>query len=152
MERLRRVAVARLTLRARQHIAVLRPVSVPEIGTVLSLTTLAYADEIIPVASAFRGALRAPSERELALAERLVSSLSDRFRNDRYRDEHREKVLAYLHRKAQHAVPEPVAEPAPEPARADLASALEASVAEAERQKAEPEPREGGGEPHKIAA
>ena len=152
MERLRRVAVARLTLRARQHIAVLRAVNAPGAGTVLSLTTLSYADEIIPIAGAFHAPRRAPGERELALTERLVSSLSGRFQDQKYRDEHREKVLAYLYGKARHAAPEPSPEPASEPAHVDLATALEASVAHAERQRSTPGPGATGGEPHKIAA
>jgi DNA end-binding protein Ku len=134
MERLRRVAVARLTMRARQHLAVLRPVAAAKTGLVLSLTTLAYADEILPV-TGFRATAKALPERELGLAERLVSSRSGPFRSDGYRDEHREKVLAYLHRKAEQVAPEPAPEPSPAPATADLASALEASLAEAERHK-----------------
>jgi DNA end-binding protein Ku len=131
MERLHRVAVARVTLRARQHVAVLRPASAATAGVVLSLTTLAYADEVLPIAGSFQP--KTPKERELGLAERLVSSLSGTFRSERYHDEHRQKVLAYLHRKAQELVPEPAPEPPRAPAPADLASALEASVAEAER-------------------
>lgn len=136
MAGLHRVAVARLTMRARQHLAAIRPVAGQQGGCVLALSTLGYADEILPLTS-----LGLPQEtvalgdRELALAERLVESLSGHFRPERYHDEHRGKVLAYLQHKAEGAAPAASPEPAPAEAPPDLFGALEASVAEAERHR-----------------
>jgi DNA end-binding protein Ku len=139
MAELRRVAVARLTLRARQHICAIRPwAHAGEArGRVLALSMLGYADEILPTA-ALTGLGRTeepPGERELSLAERLIDALSGHFRPERYHDEQRDKVLAYLRQKAENAAPEATREPTPAQPPADLFGALEASVIDAQRHK-----------------
>jgi DNA end-binding protein Ku len=138
MAELRRVAVGRLTLRARQHLCAIRPsehAGDPR-GRVLALSTLGYADEILPVAdlAGMSETEEPPGERELSLAERLIDALSSHFQPDRYHDEQRDKVLAYLRQKAENAVPEAAREPPPAPPT-DLFGALQASVSDAERHK-----------------
>jgi DNA end-binding protein Ku len=141
MARCRRAALARLVLRARQHLALIRPVPGDGQAGALYLSTLGYADEIIPPADLPGAESAPPSERELLLAERLVEALSDRFRPERHHDARRSKVLAYLQEKASGgpagaAPPEPP--PAPPPISSpplDLVGALTASVAEAERHR-----------------
>jgi DNA end-binding protein Ku len=136
----RKVAIARLVLRARQHLCVIRPTGpAGRPGPALALSILDYADEILP-AAALEG-LPGPEvllgDREVALAERLVELYASRFEPERYHDEHREKVLAFLERKAAgEALPAPPPEPAPPAPELNLVGALEASLAEAERQKA----------------
>jgi DNA end-binding protein Ku len=131
-----RAAVARLTMRARQHLCLIRPASDPE-GRVLALTTLGYADEILP-AVGVPGPARAEvglGDREIALAERLIGLLSGHFQPERYHDERREKILAYLEHKADGAGP--AASPEGEPAlQGDLFGALQASLAEVEHKTA----------------
>jgi DNA end-binding protein Ku len=136
MERTRRAAIARFTARARRHLAAVHP-SAPAPGAprALALTTLAFPDEIIAPGVAAPADRPAPSERDLALAERLVDSLSGAFRPERYHDEQREQILAYLRSKAAVAAPALPPEPQPPPAPIDLRGALEASVAEAERRR-----------------
>ena len=139
MAELRRVAVARLTLRARQHVCAIRPwAHAGEArGRVLALSMLGYADEILPTA-ALTGLGRTeepPGERELSVAERLIDALSGHFQPERYHDEQRDKVLAYLRQKAESGTLEAAREPAPTPTPADLFGALEASVINAERHK-----------------
>jgi DNA end-binding protein Ku len=135
LARLRRVGVTRLTLRARQHLAIVRPVARDGAGHLLALSTLGYAEDLLPVEIA-GPALPEPGERELGLAERLLSTLSARFHPERYHDEHRTKVLGYLRSKAEGAAPVAApSPPAPGPAPADLVDALEASLAEAERHR-----------------
>jgi DNA end-binding protein Ku len=131
MAALHKVAVARLVMRARQRVSVVRPV-----GRALTLSTLDYADEIIP-ASEIEG-LPGPEvragDRELAVAERLIEARSGHFQPERYHDTYREKVLDFVKQKAQGAAlpaPPPTAEPA-EPR--DLLGALEASL-EAEQHR-----------------
>ena len=110
MAALHKVAVARLTMRARQHLAAIRPVTGdrgPE--RVLALSTLGYADEILPLAgfeapARCRSRLSRRATGRLALAERLIGALSGHFQPERYHDEHRAKVLAYLQHKADGAV------------------------------------------------
>jgi DNA end-binding protein Ku len=95
------------------------------------LARLGYADEVIPAREieGLPGPDALPGDRELRLAERLVEARSERFVPERHHDEHREKILAFVRRKAEGeapTLPAPAAEPpAPE---LDLVEALEASL------------------------
>ena len=89
------------------------------------------ADLEVPTTKATR-----PSERELAMAEQLVQSLASEFEPSKYHDDYRERVLDLINRKAEG---EEIAIPPEVPAAApvvDLMAALEASLAEARKQKA----------------
>jgi DNA end-binding protein Ku len=68
------------------------------------------------------------SDRELKMARQLIETLGSDFEPERYKDEHRERVLALIERKAEGQ--EIVIEaPTEEPARVvDLMAALEASL------------------------
>jgi DNA end-binding protein Ku len=126
MRRTGKVAMASFVLRTREALCCVRPIE-----DALALSTMNRADEVVPVSSLEvpRGA--EPSERELRMAEQLVGSLSAPFEPERYPDEHRERVLALVEKKAAGEVIEP---PAPEeaPARVvSLADALSASLAAA---------------------
>jgi len=93
-----RVGIARFVLRSKQYLAAVRPV-----GNALMLSTMLYADEIVPQ-SRLEGIpekLPAPKEQELKMAEQLVESLSARFEPEQYHDEYREKVLELIKRKAK---------------------------------------------------
>jgi DNA end-binding protein Ku len=136
MAGLGRAAIARLTIRARQHLCLIRATNDAE-GRVLALTTLNYTDEIVP-AVGVPAAARAEvplHDREIALAERLIGMLSGHFQPERYHDERRDKILAYLQHKAEGASPAEALEAAPAPQR-DLLGALEASLAEVEHKTA----------------
>jgi DNA end-binding protein Ku len=136
MAGLHRVGIARFTMRARQHLATIRPVQGEGGASALALSTLGYADEILPLAElGLTSAKAAPDARELSLAERLVDSLSGRFQPERYHDEHRDKVLSYLRERAEGRAPAVAPLPAPASPPGDLVGALSASVAEAERRR-----------------
>jgi DNA end-binding protein Ku len=127
MERTRKVAIGRVVLRTKQSLCCLRP-----LGGVLAMATLNYADEV-NARDDLVGEAGAPSDRELEMAERLVDSLSAPFEPEKYKDEHREKVLALIERKASGEEVVAPEEPA-EPARVvNLADALAASLAAARR-------------------
>ncbi len=138
MERTHRAALARFTMRARRHLAAIRPAAHEEGGPpVLALSTLVYAEEILPAGDVV-GLVEVPGagERDLALAERLVDALSSSFRPAQYHDEQREQILAYLTAKAARVAPVPPPEPAAEQEPPiDLRGALEASLAEAEQHR-----------------
>jgi DNA end-binding protein Ku len=132
-----KVGIARVVLRTKQALCCVRPM-----GEALALSTMNYADEIVPQEEVTGGEPRAPAARELEMAERLVGSLTTAFDPSKYRDEHREKVLALVERKA--AGEEVVAPPTEKPAKVvNLADALAASLA-ASRRHGTPgrEPRE----------
>jgi DNA end-binding protein Ku len=127
MRRTGRVGVARVVLRTKETLCCVRP-----IGAALALSTMNYADEIVPVEDLELPKEPAPPARELEMAERLVDSLTTAFAPERYHDTHREKVLALVEKKA--AGEEVVAPPEEAPAKVvNLADALAASLAAARR-------------------
>jgi len=72
-----------------------------------------------------------PSAREVRLARQLVSSLSNEWEPEKYKDDYREKILEMIEAKAEGneiAVPEAPERPA---LVVDLMAALEASLARA---------------------
>ncbi len=124
-----KVGIARVVLRTKQTLCCVRPM-----GGALALSTMNYADEIVPQDELDLGEPAAPSGRELEMAERLVASLTSAFEPQRYHDVHREKILALVERKA--AGEEIVAPPAEAPAKVvNLADALAASLAAARRHR-----------------
>jgi DNA end-binding protein Ku len=124
----RKVAVARFVLRNRESLAALRPM-----GDVLTLTTMRFADEIVPP-SELDGVvpedLENPKRNELEMAKQLVSSLTSDFDPDAFTDEYREELLARIESKAKgEDVVQAVSEE-PTPTKApDLMAALEESLA-----------------------
>jgi DNA end-binding protein Ku len=125
-----RVGIARFVLRAKQYLAAVRPV-----GNALMISTMLYADEIVPQ-SKLEGLpekLPAPKEPELKMAEQLVESLSTRFEPEKYHDEYREKVLDLIKRKAKGeriSLPRAPREPAKV---VNLLDALKASLEQTRR-------------------
>ena len=128
-----KVAVARFVLRTKQYLAALRAV-----GDLLVLSTMLYADEVVPPDS-----LGVPaagdadvSERELKMARQLVDSLTvDAFDPGKFHDDYRDQVLDLIERKAAGEVVV-AASTDQEPTKVvDLLAALEASVAAAKAAK-----------------
>jgi DNA end-binding protein Ku len=131
----KKVAIARVVLRQKQHLVALRP-----LNNALSMETMLYADEVVGTDS-LEGLPEdvEVTDRELKMAQQLIDSLADDFKPERYRDDYRERVLEMIERKAegkQLVVAEEEEEQAPV---VDLMAALEASLAAAkERREAEP--------------
>jgi DNA end-binding protein Ku len=130
-----KVAIAKFVMRTKQYLAAVRPV-----GQALVLSTMLYADEVVPVDSLdglpdSDGAEL--SEREMQMAEALIESLTaDAFEPDKFHDTYRERVLELIDAKAQGQTI--VAAPAPETGArvVDLMAALEASVKAAKERRA----------------
>ena len=122
-----KVAIARVVLRSKEQLVAIRPA-----GDALMMETMVFHDEVVPADALDdlpEGERAASSERELAMAQQLIESLSSPFEPGKYRDEYREKVLDLIERKAageeiavQPEAPQPKAVP-------DLMAALEASLA-----------------------
>lgn len=127
MEAAGKVAIGRFVLRTKQQLCALRPAD-----GVLMLSTMLYGDEVHSPQrlDELEGITEIEaSEREVAMAGKLIESLSTRFDPSAYRDDYRERVLDLIERKAagEEVAVQPAAEaPAPVP---DLMAALEASVA-----------------------
>ena len=125
-----KVAIVRFVMRGRQYTAAVRSVE----GR-LVMSTLAYADELVPASEIEELAdLTAVtvSDREARMATMLVESLTAEFEPEKYRDEYREQVLDLITRKAAGEEFElPAATGDKAPSVVDLLGALEASVAAA---------------------
>lgn len=127
MHKSEKIAIARIVLRNKQHLAALRPS-----GSVLTLSTMFFADEIIA-----RDNLEGlpaedtkPTDRELDMAEQLIKSLTAAFNPQKYHDEHRQRILEMIEIKAegqQTVVSQTVDEGKGKVI--DLMAALEASIA-----------------------
>ncbi len=121
-----KVAIARVVLRSKEQLVAIRPSN----SGVLLMETMIFADEVVPADDLDDlPEAGSTSDRELAMAQQLIESLSSEFEPSKYRDEYREKVLDLVERKAageeiavQAEAPKPKAVP-------DLMAALEASLA-----------------------
>jgi DNA end-binding protein Ku len=126
MTELRKVAIGRFVMRAKERLVAIRPVD-----DLLCLETMRYADEIVPADEVVPPVEEGdePSERELEMARQLVASLAGEFEPTKYHDAYREELLGLVERKA--AGEEIVARPAAEETGKvlDLMAALEASLA-----------------------
>jgi DNA end-binding protein Ku len=122
-----KVAIARFVLRNKENLAAIR-----SDGNVLTLTTMRFADEVVPVdeLEILPEKASKPAKREQEMAEQLIASLSTDFKPSDYRDEYREQLLALIERKAEGK--EIVASEAEAPKATktpDLMAALEESIA-----------------------
>ena len=141
MLRTNKVAIAKFVMRTKQYLAALRPAAPTAEGRpVLVLSTMLYADEVVP-ASALDALPAAEddlvTDRELTMAQSLIDSLTvDRFEPEKFHDTYRERVLELIEAKAAGQT---VAAPAATESNArvvDLMSALEASVKAAKERRA----------------
>jgi DNA end-binding protein Ku len=93
-----KAAVARFVLRSKQYLAVLRP-----LGDAIAVSTMVYHDEVVPVSSldGLPGEDVEVEDRELAMAEQLVESMTTAWEPERYEDTYRHKVLELIEQKAE---------------------------------------------------
>ena len=131
MRKSKKVAIARVVLRQKQHLVALRP-----LRNALSMETMLYADEVVSPET-LEGLPEdvEVTDRELAMAQQLIDSLADDFKPERYRDDYRERVMDMIERKAEGqeiVVQEEEEEQAPV---VDLMAALEASLAAAKTRR-----------------
>jgi DNA end-binding protein Ku len=113
-----RVAVATVVVKTRQHLAA---ILVQDRALVLDL--LRYASELRdPSRLRVPGpGLKAISEREIKMAERLIADMTEPWKPGRYRDEYRDELLAFIRKRGRtgQLASAPEAEPARRP-RADV--------------------------------
>ena len=115
-----RVAIAKVVIRNKQHLAAIRPA-----GDTLVLETMYYADEVRQPEEAPKPQVRAA---EVEMAKTLIENLAATFDPERYHDRYRNELLELLQKKAEgEPLPEPKAEEGGEVV--DLMEALRQSVA-----------------------
>lgn len=138
MKEANRIAIAKLVIRNKQHLTAIRPDE-----RVLTLSIMHFADEIIsqndiddiPAPDV------QPEKREMAIAMQLIESLSSDFDPNKYHNEYYDKVVEMIEKKAegQQIVSQPAA---PQNTKViDLMAALEASLAEIQKEKPSPKSR-----------
>ncbi len=120
LEETGKVAIAKVVIRNKQHLAAVRPAN-----GVLVLETMYYADEVRePEKVDGRVQVRKP---EVEMAKSLVENLSGKFDPKKYDDTYRKELLDLLRAKAKgKPLPEPEEEPEGEVV--DLMTALRESV------------------------
>jgi DNA end-binding protein Ku len=120
LEETGKVAIAKIVIRNKQHLAAVRPAN-----GVLVLETMYYADEVRePEKVDGRVQVRKP---EVEMAKSLVENLSGEFDPKKYDDTYRKELLQLLRAKAKgKPLPEPEEEPEGEVV--DLLAALRESV------------------------
>ncbi|MBN9622886.1 MAG: Ku protein [Actinobacteria bacterium] len=125
-----KVAIAHFVLRNKEHLSAIR-----SDGKVLTLTTMRFADEVVPVdeLEILPDKAAKPAKREQEMAEQLIESLSTDFEPQAYKDDYRDQLLALIERKAEGKEIVASAAEAPKATKApDLMAALEESIATAQ--------------------
>lgn len=126
-----KMAIAKIALRDKEHLAALHPN-----GKGLIMNTLHWPDEIRSAEDlkGLEGEVKI-NPKELEMAKALIESLADTFDPGRYKDEYREAVMKVVQAKMEGEVIE--APEAPQPAKVmDLMEALRQSVEQAKKQRA----------------
>ena len=122
-----KLAVCWIVLRKRRHLAALRPQK-----EVLLLSTMYFADEVVPVAEVAPRPAEKRSERELKMAALLVESMTGSFEPARYEDDYRKRLLDLIANRTSSAVKAPEADgPIVASGVEELMAALEASLKQA---------------------
>jgi DNA end-binding protein Ku len=134
LEETGRVAIAKVVIRNKQHLAAIRPV-----GDALVLETMYYADEVRRPEEAPKPQVRGP---EVEMAKTLIENLAAKWEPEKYHDSYRTELLDLLQTKAEgEPLPEPKAEEGGEVV--DLMEALRQSVAATKKRA--PAKRKTGG-------
>jgi DNA end-binding protein Ku len=132
-----KVAVASVVVKTRQHLA-----AVLAQDDLLVLDLLRYAAELRePSKLRVPGGLKSLkiTDREVSMAERLIAEMTESWKPERYHDEYRDELLAFIKKRGRAgqlaASPEPEEEAAPSRGRRaeviDIADLLQKSLAKA---------------------
>ncbi len=137
----RRVALAKLAIRQKEQLCLLRPR-----GAGILLHTMFYPDEIRSTDElSFPGQEIALTDRELDMAKALVEMLATSFDPAQFHDEYRAALLNVIEQKIQGAVITPPPQPATEGNVTDLMTALRASIEQARKDRAQKQDRPAAG-------
>lgn len=98
LRRTGRVAVASVVVKTRQHLA-----AIVVHDDVLVLDLLRYAAELKDVSriKAPAAGLKGVTEREVKMAERLIDEMTEAWKPERYRDEYKDELLAWIEKRGR---------------------------------------------------
>jgi DNA end-binding protein Ku len=93
LKRSNKVGIAKVVIRTREHVAAVKP-----LGDALVLELMHFAEELadpkgLPLPSA------EPGKKELAMAESLIETMSDKWDPEKYTDEYREALMGVIQEK-----------------------------------------------------
>ncbi|HEV7801312.1 MAG TPA: Ku protein [Burkholderiales bacterium] len=127
-----RVGIANVVIRSKQHLAALIPLE-----RMLLMNTLRFANEIRSMEDLTlpEAGLNGLTDKEIAMAERLVDDMTEKWKPEQYKDTYRDDLMAQIEKKIQsgetHALT-PATEDTAEPRRGaeviDLVSLLRKSL------------------------
>ena len=123
MRETEKMAICWFVLRRKRYLAVVRAD-----GNLMILTTLFFADEVVPRAALEPRPVADLTKREREMARLLVNTLSGPFEAERYPDEYRQRVQALIEGRAETARPASAVAPSGGSAVEELMAALQASV------------------------
>ncbi|HEX2263078.1 MAG TPA: Ku protein [Pseudonocardiaceae bacterium] len=133
LQRTGRVGLAKIAVRTKESLAVLRPRD-----DVLTLQTMMWPDEVREAQFDVLDRAVTVSDAEQAMADTLIEAMSTDFEPGAYHDDYREALLAIVEAKSNGhdvAPPSTPAEPVPS---VDLITALQASVEAAKAARGQP--------------
>lgn len=96
LENTGRVAVAKVAIRSRTRLALLRPRD-----RLFSLDMMRFADELVDSKEVEMPPAKVPSEKELKLAKSLVDQLTSKFDPEKHPDEYRARIAALVDEKVE---------------------------------------------------
>jgi DNA end-binding protein Ku len=135
-----KVGIARVVLRAREHIAVVKPQ-----GSALVVEMMHWADEVVAPTD-----LDVPKEAkgkpaEMKMAKMLIETMSAQFEPREFQDRYREDLMKLIEAKAEGRRVAAAGRPRPATNVVDLAHVLEKSLAEQRKRRAHGEPATASG-------
>jgi DNA end-binding protein Ku len=130
MRETKKLAISWFVLRRKRYLAAVRAD-----GSMMILTTLFFADEIVPRAGLEPRPVADLSKREREMASLLVNTLSGPFEPERYPDDYRQRVQALIEGRAKGARHSPALVSGRSTGVDELMAALQASVSEVQAQR-----------------
>lgn len=101
LKAMNKVGIARVVIRAREHLAAVKPN-----GDALVLELMHFADEMVDQSSLDFPAVENPPENEMKVARLLIDTMTAEFDPQRFHDKYREELLAMIEaRAAGKAIP-----------------------------------------------
>lgn len=133
LDRNQRVGLAKIAVRSKESLAVLRPR-----GNLLALQTMVWPDEVRKAQFDVLDREVAVSDAESRMADTLVEAMSGDFAPEEYHDGYREALLSVIEAKTAGQVFAPRAAPEEPAPSVDLITALQASVEAAKAARTKP--------------
>jgi DNA end-binding protein Ku len=132
------IAIAKVVIRARQHLAAIKP---QKNGLILEL--MHFPSELIDVSEFTAPAQKSVSKAEMRMAEQLIESMTTDWDPDQYTDEYRDALENLIEEKIEHgdeATPPPTRKKQPPPNVVDLVSVLQKSIQQSQGKAKEKKP------------